>query len=51
MLHERKIIRSGTFCGGDIFCLDKEPFLGMPLEHSKSGERRKRLPDRRWPGD
>ena len=43
------VIQSGTFCGGDFFYLDTEPALGMPLELSKSGGRRKRPPDRRFP--
>ena len=45
------VIQSGTFCGGDFFYLDTEPLLGMPLELSKSGGRKKRPPDRRWPPD
>jgi catechol 2,3-dioxygenase-like lactoylglutathione lyase family enzyme len=43
------VIQSGTFCGGDFFYLDTEAYLGMPLELSKSGGRKKREPDRRWP--
>jgi len=43
------VIQSGTFWGGDFFYLDTEAFLGMPLELSKSGGRKKRAPDRRYP--
>lgn len=43
------VIQSGEFDGGKFYYLDTEPYLGISLEIVKSGGKKHREPDRRYP--